>query len=86
MPKYVLVLEDKTSLEEQGLSSHYRVFHQIDSYTWAIQTNDSSRQISETLFPRDENGNAPRHIVLRVDAWWGFHNRALWEWFDRKEG
>ena len=86
MPKYVLILEDKASLDEQGLSSHYRVFHQIDSYAWAIQTNDSSQQISETLFPRDENGNAPRHIVLRVDAWWGFYNRALWEWFDRKEG
>jgi len=59
---------------------------------WALKTNELTKKISEDIFLLGEDGKplpgAPpvtRHVVVRIDAYWGFHDRTLWEWLSIKE-
>ena len=86
MPKYLLILEDPSALDKDKLTACYKVVYSINPHTWAIHTSDSTRQISEALFsPPSETYLPPSHSVYRIDAWWGYETRTLWEWMDRKE-
>ena len=90
MPKYVLVLRRPlSSAEVQTLESRIKSisaeYHKVSEESWALQSAKSSRQISEQLFPRVETKKTTNHVVLRCDAYWGFHDRALWEFLDKKE-
>jgi hypothetical protein len=60
---------------------------EIAPTAWAVHSKDlTSKDISEKLFPltKTDTGqlNGVRHIVVRFDNWFGFHDRALWEWLD----
>ena len=92
MPKYVLIMSDSMpSAEAEVLESRIKEIgaecYKIGSESWALQSTKSSREISEQLFPRDDTKTPPTegHVVLRCDAYWGFHNRTLWEFLDKKE-
>ena len=84
MPKYVVIVEDGVNLERVKLffSDHRRV----DDRTVIIRSFLTSKDISNILFPLDKDGKpSATHIVLRFDAWWGLHQRDLWEWMDQKK-
>jgi hypothetical protein len=61
---------------------------EVGPTAWAIHSKDlTSKDISEKLFPPKKNPDTGsltgvRHIVVRFDNWFGFHDRALWEWLD----
>lgn len=46
---------------------------------WFLKTELLSKDISEKLFPREPT-TPPSHIVGRLDAYWGWDEKALWEW------
>ena len=53
--------------------------------TWAIKTDQSTKEISLELFPRDdENPPDYAHVVFRCDAFWGFNDKDLWEWLGKE--
>lgn len=92
MPRYVLILADSVpSTEAQALESRIKESgaecYRVGPESWALRSTKSSREISEQLFPRDDTKTPPTkgHVLLRCDAYWGFHNRALWEFLDKKE-
>ncbi len=90
MPKYVLILRyPPSSAAVQTLESRIKdigaEYHKVSEESWALQSAKSSRQISEQLFPRTKTTKATSHVVLRCDAYWGFHDRELWEFLDKKE-
>ena len=90
MPKYVLILRHPlSSAAAQRLESRIKDIgaehHKVSEESWALQSAKSSRQISEQLFPRVEAKETTGHVVLRCDAYWGFHDRELWEFLDKKE-
>ncbi len=90
MPKYVLILRHPLpSAEAQTLVSRIKdigaEYHKVSEEFWALRSAKSSRQISEQLFPRNETTKTTDHVVLRCDAYWGFHDRELWEFLDKKE-
>ena len=90
MPKYVLILRHPlSSAAAQTLESRIKdmgaAYHKVSEESWALQSAKSSRQISEQLFLLDETRKTTGHVVLRCDAYWGFHDRELWEFLDKKE-
>lgn len=92
MPKYVLIMSGSMpSAEADSLESRIKEigaeYYKVGSESWALQSTKSSREISERLFPRDDTKTPPTagHVVLRCDAYWGFHDRALWELLDKRE-
>lgn len=86
MPTYVLLSTDALPQDAAArLSSVYPNHRQIDDKAWAIRTQDLSKQISEAVFAYQTPKEAPRHAVFRIDAWWGVHDPALWEWLSVKE-
>ena len=86
MSKYVLILDKEEPIEEL-LKQNFPEHHQINEHAWGMRTHAFSTEISEKIFPRgDSKKDTPWHVVFRVDAWWGLHNRTFWEWLDQKEG
>jgi hypothetical protein len=73
--------------EELGrLLAEYPENRQLADNAWLIRSNQTTKQISHALFPRDENGaTAKGHVVLRTDAWSGWNDRDLWEWLSARE-
>lgn len=86
MPRYILITADAMDLEER-LKELGAEYYRIGASSWAIRSHKSSREISEAVFSRDsdEANSPPTHIIVRLDAYWGYHNRDLWEFLDKKE-
>ena len=65
--------------ELDRLARLYPEFKEVIENVWLIRSNQTSKQISEALFPRTESGTRT-HMVLRVSAWWGWNDPEVWEW------
>jgi hypothetical protein len=68
------------------MKSLYPDSRAVADNVWAVRSEASTREISESLFPRGSAGeevSAPRHVVFRTDAWFGWHARDLWEWITK---
>lgn len=51
-----------------------------DSVT-LVECARTSREISEAIFPRNDDGNTNRpHIVFGLSSWWGFYDTTVWDW------
>ena len=92
MSRYVLIVVKEMSLSEaqafefrlKGVGAEY---HHVGPQSWALRSEKSSQEISEELFPRnkDQDPATLRHIIVRLDAYWGYHERSLWEFLDKKD-
>lgn len=87
MSKYVLVAQKPLSdTEQERLQSAYPDHYQIADNAWVITTEEATQNISQLIFPREGEQKRARvtHVVFLVSAYWGFHNRKLWEWMEKK--
>lgn len=62
-------------------------YYHSGSSSWIIHSPKSSRELSEATFPRDPDSKAAArsHILVRFDAYYGYHDRDLWEFIEKKE-
>jgi hypothetical protein len=88
MSLYVLILagSSRSSQPLINLPAHYPDSRPVTDGVWVISTDQTTKDISEKLFPRslleDDSTRAQmrNHVVFRIDSWWGWHDQQLWEW------
>jgi hypothetical protein len=89
MPLYVLVTDKPlkdTPAMERLTDAFGKTMRQVAHNAWVIRTRSQTTTISETVFPRDQDGNADMiHAVFLVGDSWGWHHKALWEWLNTAE-
>lgn len=92
MPWYALMTETPVSDSagkdiEEHLTSVRAEYYRSGKSSWIIRSQKSSRELSEAVFPRDPDSKASleSHVVVRFDAYYGYHDRDLWEFVERKE-
>ena len=84
MPKYIIVSgQDDISLENK-LSDRREAFYKIVPRVWAVESSASTQKLSEVLFSQ-QAGDPQPHAIFRIDAYWGYNDRELWELLSRKE-
>jgi hypothetical protein len=92
MPLYALItaepLTDAAALERLKSFENKRQFAP-NVWVIAVKNGQTTKDISEAILPRattagtgDLDLKPIRHAVFRIDSWWGFHDRSLWEWLD----
>lgn len=84
MAKYLLVTA-VSPFPEDALLRLQEAFpdnHKVSENAWAIRsaTTTTSKDIARIVFPPNEQGHGPRMLVVRFDAYGGYHQPSLWEW------
>lgn len=53
---------------------------------WIIRSSQTSKEISQALFPRGDRTQVRSHVVVLIAGYYGWHDPELWEWIAKKEG
>ena len=92
MALYALITaEEVTDADVLGrLETLYQNNRKIAPNAWIILAHkQTTKDIGEALFPttKTETGSliGVRYVLFRVETWWGFHDRTLWEWLDESK-
>jgi hypothetical protein len=84
MLKYLLVINDPLKGNDVAgrIAAKFPAdaFRNVGSAAWCIKTELGTQQISEALFDASVEQRSTFHIVARLDVWWGWNDKALWEW------
>jgi len=85
MALYVLVTEKSlkdTPADIRLKSAFGKDIKEIAHNAWVLDAQQTTEEISQTIFPRDAQGDAEMtHVVFLVAGnWWGYHYKPLWEW------
>jgi hypothetical protein len=90
MPLYTLITEkeitDQAALDR--LQNLYEDNKKVAANAWVINAKvGTTKDISEAIFPRqsgtgDQDLPAVKHVLFKIESWWGFHDRTFWEWLD----
>lgn len=85
MALYVLVADAsvKNTQSLTRLPSLYPDHRVLADNVWIVRSTQNTHEISDALFPREENKEIRHHVIFRVDAWWGWNDRAFWEWLGK---
>lgn len=86
MPAYAVVLAVPLDAADTArLKELYPDHYQMDTFTWLVKALQTTQQVSEALFPPPADiAQVKRHAVFGITTWWGWHDRAMWEWLDLK--
>jgi hypothetical protein len=68
------------------LPSLYPDHRAVAENAWVIRSEQTSQEISDALFPRGDETEVKSHIIVGISAFWGWHDRGLWEWMGKREG
>ena len=82
MPTYVIVTKIPNQVPPR-LRELFPDTYPIAVNAWIVRSEAGTREISEALFPQDEDRGAVEHVVVRFDAYWGNHDQPLWEWISK---
>lgn len=89
MADYVLVVDSIENLSdiEARVASSFGDYRPIAENAFVIRSKSTTSQgISEKIFGESQGEDrVERHAVFRFTAYWGFHDRDLWEWLDTPE-
>jgi hypothetical protein len=90
MALYLLVTEhpmERTQTQSlTRLATLYPDHKAVADNAWIIQTSQTSKEISETLFPRIDKTHVRSHVIVLINGYYGWHNPQLWEWMASKRG
>jgi len=83
MLRYLLVISDPTKVDVIGERVTTK-FPAADvrkggSTYWFIRSDLDTRQITDTLFDTSKPPET-NFVIARMDAWWGWNDKSLWEW------
>jgi hypothetical protein len=89
MPLIALITDRETDRETvERLNALYKDHKQIAPNAWVINVkpSETTKEISEAIFipKKSDSGTLEqvRHMFFRIESWWGFHSREIWEWMD----
>lgn len=87
MPNYCLIVDAPLAEEYSGrLTNKFPHHRKVNDVVWVVRSGLVTREISEAIFPLGPEGKpSVRHILFRVDAWWGLYDPSLWEWLSLPE-
>lgn len=87
MASFIIVAKAAPAGIRESLSRSFGEYREVSPAAWLVKSSLlDTQQISQVLFPRDEKGNAAvAHIVFRLDAFWGWHDKGIWEWLSKKD-
>lgn len=87
MTDYVVITDPDSTRRNaiNGVERHFPTSRKIAPNVSIIKdTQLTAQAISELVFERDAEGHASvRHIIVRMGAYWGYHDRDLWDWLDQ---
>ena len=64
---------------EKAVRAQFPDAQKMANNAWVFRSELSSKELSELLYPMEEGESQVYHMVCRFDAYWGYHNKALWE-------
>ena len=90
MARYLLITAASPFPEEEltRLKELYPDHIKITENSWAIRApgaTSTTKTVQQSVFPPNDQGRGPRMVVVRFDAYSGYHEPAVWEWLGKPD-
>jgi len=83
--KYLLTIQHfaaagqvQSALAEKIESTNFR---KIGDCSWIIKSDAlTTKDLSQAIFSKPSEGKGVSHVIVRLESYWGWHDKELWEW------
>lgn len=80
---FVATTEEGTGIDREIEKQFPDDFRKITNTQWLVSDQATTKEVCDKIGA--SSGEFGQIIVLRVDAYYGWHNRDLWDWLAIKK-